>query len=353
MKIALLTIWHCYNYGAELQTYATVKYLQKHGHDVKVIDFREGDSLNPGFKDKVLNIIRKFTKTDKKFNSFWRKYIPLTEMHYKSLEELRNNPPVADMYLIGSDQVWNEDITHERAPLYFLDFGDSKTLRASYASSIGKAEWNGSQELTEIVSKILPTYKGISCREKSGVKLLQDIFGVNVTRVLDPTLLHGSYPELTGSIKESNMLVYYPLTVNPQIERFSKDLSLKLGLDFVNTNKQTMITNTVAWDRPSIEEWVKNIASSHFVVTPSFHGLAFSLIYHKQFIIIKNSQNTNRQSRMVDLLSELGLEDRFFDCVEDATIARIWEKTIDYAIIDQKLEAMRKESMDYLNKILS
>lgn len=351
MKISLLTIWHCSNYGAELQTYATVRALKQLGHEVEVIDFRLTEKYPKTKKEKIAEFINSLTLSDCKFNRFWKKFIRNKTTHYRNLEELKNNPPKSDCYLVGSDQVWNEDITKRKADAYFLNFGDENVLRVSYSSSIGVDYWNGSEELTKIVKRQFDKFKAISCREKTGCKVLRDTFGKEITNVLDPTLLHDSYPELTGKTKQRRTLVFYPLTTYPELESFSKGLANRLGLKFVNNNKRTMLTKHIAWNRRSVQEWVKNIAEAEFVVTHSFHGLAFSIIYRKQFIIVK-TKSSNRQTRLTDLLTELGLMDRFFNTCEEAEMSKVWEKPIDYDSVYLKLEKMRKISYDYLKEAL-
>ena len=147
-----MTIWHCSNYGAELQTYATVRTLTELGHQVEVIDFRLTEKFPMTIKEKVAAFINSLTFSDYKFNCFWKKFIKNKTIHYRNLEELKSNPPKSDCYIVGSDQVWNEEITRKKADVYFLNFGNENVLRMSYSSSIGVDYWNGSEELTKITS---------------------------------------------------------------------------------------------------------------------------------------------------------------------------------------------------------
>jgi len=351
MKIALLTIWHVKNYGAEMQAYATVKTLGALGHDVTIIDFRLSDRCTVSLKQRIALAIINLTIAQYKFRKFWKRYFPKTTIRYRNLRELRDNPPQADMYLVGSDQVWNEEITLEKAPAFFLDFGKDDIIRASYASSIGTGVWGGSLELTEIAKKQLKKFKAVSCREKSGTEIIKKVFEIKATTVLDPTLLHIDYSELTGVIKQQNTLVFYPLNRDDQMEEFCKDLSHELNMNFKNINNPSRITRAITWNRLSVGEWLKSIAEASFVVTPSFHGLTFCLTFRKQFIIIKNSINGNRHYRITDLLKELDLEDRFFDCIETAKNAKMWTKKIDYFRVEEKLSQLREESFNYITEL--
>ena len=195
--------------------------------------------------------------------------------------------------------------------------------------------------------------EAVSCREQSGVKLLNDVFGVDAVNVLDPTLLHKSYPELTGEIIETNTLAFYPLSGYPGLESFCRELASLQGLEFVNVNKKTYMIRRIAWDRPGVEEWVKSIAGARLVVTPSFHGLAFSLIYHRQFVVVQNENGGAVSTRIKSLLNLLGLEDRFFTSIDQLRHSDILSKEIDYEAVDARLERLRKESNDYLRKLLT
>lgn len=352
MKISLLTIWHCCNYGAELQTYATVKALTELGHQVEVIDYRLTETPPKTTKDKIAKLISLMTLSHFKFSRFWNKFLKNKTCHYRNAEELKRNPPKADVYIVGSDQVWNEDITKDKADVYFLCFGNDNVVRMSYSSSIGVDFWNGSEKITVIVKDQFNKFKAISCRETTGCRVLRETFGKEVTHVLDPTMLHESYPELTGNIKKRKTLVFYPLTTYPELESLSKELAKELGLEFINNNKRSMLTKHIPWNRRSVEQWVKNIAEAEFVVTHSFHGLAFCIIYKKSFVIVK-AKDSNRQTRLTDLLNELGLTDRFFNSCEEAKNSTIWKKPIDYDKVYLKLEKMKNDSYNYLKAALS
>lgn len=352
MKIALLTIWHVGNYGAELQAYATVKVLTQLGHDVTIIDIRENEHAHASLKSRVASAVSGCTLASWRFRKFWRKYFPKKTRHYRSAEELMQNPPEADVYLVGSDQVWNTEITAEKKLLYFLNFGREGVRRMSYASSFGRDSWSESEAVTKTVGDLLSRFSHLGVREQSGVGLLKSVFGRDGARVVDPTLLLEDYSELTGKTEQRRTLVYYPLTNYPQLDDFCVKLAAEMGLKPINANKCIMLTRSIAWRRPSVEKWVKDIAEASFVVTPSFHGLAFSLIYRKQFIIINKGGAENRKARLTDLLSELGLLDRFFETFEEVWADRPWERRIDYDAVSEKLAKMRKESINYLMKAL-
>lgn len=348
MKIALLTIWHEYNYGAELQAYATVKILEKLGHHVEMIDIRLSDQNKKSFKKRIVNGIQEISPYHQKFNSFWRKYIPTTK-RYHTIHDIISNPPEGDCYIVGSDQVWNPDITKRFSLLFFLNFGNDSVKRISYASSFGVSKWIH-HELTNEIKKLLLRFNRCSCRENSGIEILEKNFGLKAHHVLDPTLLLGNYEELTGKIKEKKTLAYYPLANDKELENIAKHLGYELNLKPIDINRKQYLYKHIVWNRPGIEQWVRSIAESQFVITRSFHGLAFSLIYKRQFAIV--AVRNDRNIRILNLLEDLGLENRFFSSIEELKQKRPWEDVIDYDIVEKKLFVLRNNSVIFLKEAL-
>lgn len=349
MKIALLTIWHEKNYGAELQAYATIKILQQLGYDVEMIDIRLSDLHRSNLKGKIGNYISKFGPSQRKFEKFWKTYIPVSQ-RYRSLGDLQNDPPVADVYMVGSDQVWNPDIVKDFTNVYFLDFGSDKIKRVSFASSFGVSTWKR-QEMIENVRTLLRRFAYISCREDRGVKILKDVFDITAEHVLDPTILLGDFHNLTDYTAEKNTLVYYPLFTQYNLEKYVKKLGDELGLSVINANWSKNILGTIIWNRNSLEGWIKDIAEAKFVITPSFHGVAMSIVHHRNFAVLVAQKD--RATRIFSLLSQLGLQDRVFYSIEELDSAKPWNQTIDYTEIDEKLKELRKNSIAYLIKSMN
>lgn len=351
MKIALLTIWHSPNYGAEFQTYATVRKLKEMGHEVQVIDFRLHEQSKPvSLKGRISVYLHNCAPSQQHFIRFWNRYIPST-VHYLTPEELRRNPPMADLYLVGSDQVWNPQITGDRATTYFLDFVPEGKKTASYASSFGTNQWMGDEVLTEIVKQRLEHFKAIGCREQRGCDIVRETFNLEAIHVVDPTLLHTSYPELTGKTTHCRTLAYYQLSENTALKEFAKRKAVEMGLKYVDVNHQTQLTPTFTWYRRSIQQWIRTIAESQFVITHSFHGLVLCLLYHRPFAIIYD--NGNRGSRLVSLLQNVGLEDRLFTTISDAEKSDVWSRAIDFDKVDAILSAERNKSVEYLKRVTS
>ncbi len=349
MRIALLTIWHDGNYGAEMQAYATVKVLKQLGNDVQMINARLADTIKPNLRGRIGETISTLGPAHKKFSDFWSKNIPTTR-RYKSLQEIQQDPPEADVYMVGSDQVWNPVLVKEYINLYMLDFGRDDIKRISYASSFGRGSWRVN-DLGGKAKHLLSRFHAISCRETSGLQLLEKLFGIKASTVLDPTLLFDNYAELTGNLSEKKTLVFYPLTSHQELAQYAEELGSKLGLEVVNANWRRNIYANILWDRPSIGEWIKTIAEASFVVTPSFHGLAFSIIYHRQFAVL--CTNKLLANRIENLLSLLGLTERLYYTFEDMTKAEPWYHPIDYTLIEEKIQFLREKSFCFLMQALS
>ena len=153
MKIALFTIWHIGNFGAELQTYSTCKVLQKLGAEVVLVDYRLDNYWGKSkIKKCIREIINTVTYSNLNFSLFWQKYFPTT-VRYKNRKKLIENPPIAEIYMVGSDQVWNPTITKDSFDVYFLNFGNKNVKKVSYASSFGFSFWVQSNEITTVVKK--------------------------------------------------------------------------------------------------------------------------------------------------------------------------------------------------------
>lgn len=347
MKIALLTIWHEENYGAELQAYATIKLLRELNHDVHMIDIRLSDMAKTSVRGKVGHFLTFMGPAERKFRKFWRKNIP-TIGRYKSLFELQKNPPDADVYMVGSDQVWNPEITKDFLNVYFLDFGGDDKRRISFASSFGTEHWKCGH--TAEVASLLNRFERISCREVSGNRILKEVFNIDSENVLDPTLLLDSYEDLIGNVPEKPTLAYYPLSDYPDLIAYSNQLAGRLNLKAVNSNWKQYIYGKAVWNRNSVEDWMKSIAEAQFVITPSFHGVSMCLIHHRQFAVIVNQRN--RVTRIEGLLKQLGIEDRIFYSFDELDNAHPWESKIDYTEVDLKLNRLRLSSLAFLRESL-
>lgn len=344
MRIGLLTYHHSNNYGALLQAYATAKALKALHHEPVIIDIRQSELHHTGIVGLLANIVN--IKRDYDIKKFQDQFYPPKSQRYYSLDDLRSNPPLVDCLLVGSDQVWNPQISKELSMAYFLDFAPETVRRVSYASSFGVSEWSGSKLFTESVKTALSRFSSLSVREETGVKILKETFGKEATLVLDPTMLFKEYTELTGSIPERDEVVCYKLNRTPDFFNNIGAVKKMTGLPARLLNNAYPVGGLRYTYPPSVGEWIRRIAGARYVITDSFHGAVFSILYKRDFIVVKN--NNGKDTRLLNLLNVLGLSKRAVECVE--AIQHDWSllNPIDYAYADSKLEELRTASWEYL-----
>lgn len=345
MKIGLLTYHHSDSYGATLQTFATCRVLKQLGHDVTIIDLplHEGGGII-----KRIAFLPKNLSTQR----LWKKIYPPFTQRFNSYQELKTANFDFDCLLVGSDQTWNPKISRDLCRAFFLDFGGDNVRRVSYASSFALNSWPEEyQSLFPQVNQALHQFNAISVRENTGQELLKREFGLESTLVLDPTLLNTDYSELTGEIKPNEKMICFLMKRSPlQMQKVRQ-----LAKEMHETPYQMATIYPCKGYKyiypPSISQWLRNITGAKLVVTDSFHGLVFCLIYHKDFVVV--TPDTGANSRQRDLMAKLGLSNRYFLDTDTISIADIIQHPIDYKLVDTVLAKERNESLDYLKAALS
>lgn len=383
MKIGIVTHWMAVdNYGGMLQSYALQRYLRNLGHDAYVIRFfidkKKQQSLFVRIKEllKVWLIrfnlfpnsieIKKEQQNKKqwiakrKFDEFRNKYIALSPKVYNSIYELKNNPPEADIYITGSDQVWAGDLNNPNIWIFYLDFGDETAKRLSYAASFGFSYFPGKDE--EKFKELLSVFNAISVREANGVDICQK-FGFEATRCVDSTFLlkKEQYISIMSPRKHNETYAFfYTVNVSTPSEIYWNELRDYLsshGIESVVTTGSGYysageIFDNALYDYATVEEWISNIYYSKVVITSSFHGIAFSIILNKDFVYLPLKGTAGGgNNRIVDLLGLLGLEDRQAHSFED--VKTLLNIKIDYNSVDtQKYQQLIVQSNAYLEAFL-
>lgn len=370
MKIGILTFWWSEdNYGQLLQCYALQKYLRELGHDAYVIKYNHFTDITKAKIGQQIykmlnpkNIIRFVKKRiiqkkshfyNRKFNDFRKKYINFSEVEYLTLNELRNNPPRADIYIVGSDQVWNfrlkNLVTQKNAiHAYMLDFGLKETKRISYAASCCYTSLTSGYK--DIIVPLLKKFDAISVRESDGICFCKD-FGRNDAKVvLDPTFLLNAnhYRELyqeSNFIPPKNKYVFlYMINDNKSFDinkvyKWAK--SKKLDVIYVTAN-----SNTEKYDKQlfaTIPQWLGLIDHAQYVITNSFHCCVFSIFFNKKFGVIQRTGTKTTQlmnSRMGHLFCMFNIQTRYIDDFNNI------EK--DYVISKESYIKLKQESVKYL-----
>ncbi len=336
MKIAIMTQPLGKNYGGIMQAWALQQVLKKMGHEPVTIDrqiekrslaynvarflYRVGKKI-AGKRKAPINLEKHLPTIMQNTRNFVNQNIVISEPIYTTKQLKKHfDRECYDAVIVGSDQTWRPKYS-PNIYNYFLDFlEDKEILRIAYASSFGVDEWEFSEEQTRRCAELAKKFDFISVREKSGVNLCNDFLGVEAVHVLDPTLLleKESYHLVTNEKEnfESGKGIYsYILDSTPEKTKIKTMLSEKISSDIYTYQADGDIYN---WSykkidkyiMPPVEKWISGFEKSTYVVTDSFHGSVFSIIFNKPFVVIKNEERGG--SRFNSLAQCLKLEDGFF-----------------------------------------
>lgn len=351
-KVGILTLPITTNYGGILQLFALYKALQNLGYDVKHIR-RRWNSTNYSVIHKFKRFIyQNFIVT--KFKRFERKYIPNCTPKIESDSDFKKRCNEFDIIVVGSDQVWRSKNTGGVGDNYFLDFSNNKVKKVAYAASFGIDYWDEiTPEHTDKVKNCLKDFSVITVREKSGICICHETFGVDAVQVLDPTLLLNSkdyihYFNLKKSNGNRKILGVYLLDETPEKNKFIDSFAFKYGYTIKRLNKTFLskfngILNQ-DFTKADIKFWLTGIYNSDFVITDSFHGTVFSVIFNIPFYSIDNVQRGS--TRFKSLFDYLGISGRLITESEQLDDNQLFN--IDYHSINEKLEYLKIDSLKYL-----
>lgn len=338
-KINLLTIHYGRCYGAVMQTYATCRLLEEAGHDVTVINIIDPKLRN--FYKKLGNL--KYIIREWQFYRFKKKYFSRMTVKTYSMEE--QQLPDADYTIVGSDQVWNRDITDRFGKAFYLDFVPENQKRVAFCSSFGKAVWSEDEEYTNGLKKEFEKFYAISIREKSGVEIMKDVFGLDSVNLQDPTISYGKFEGLI--LNEKKIDCIFPFLLNTSAEAKSrasfvaKELATPL---YVNNRRSAYLLGGPL-------HWLTKIHNAKYVITDSFHGLALSILFHKQFFVF--CADPKKFTRLQSLLELLSLQDRYIKSEEDfAKRKNELIKPIDYQAVDTILKKEQEKSREFIKENL-
>ncbi len=322
MKIKTITCHEVYNHGASLQEHALLTYLESLGHDCETIHYKPAylsnhfkllKVYNPKYKNffiKGIYLLLKLPgrlkdlKRKKAFDDFSEKHIKTGAKLYKTNEDLKEDLPEADAFICGSDQIWNSLFENGKDPAFYLDFVPENQLKISYAASFAIDEI--APTLISFVKEKVARIQHVSVRETSGVRLLGDLGITEVSQVLDPVFLlpQDYWKENFVTSIAGDYIFIYDFDNNEFVKRSAQKLAKKRGLKIFTVNKNIKYADKNYWLHGP-EVYLSLMYHAQFVITNSFHSVAFSLIFQKQFIVVNRSENIN--TRMRDLLSLFNL----------------------------------------------
>ena len=362
--VAYLTRHTISNYGSVLQTYATQTAIEKLGHEPVCIDYYRSDEKPKNLvatrlicskwnKNPLTRLFFMLTQkpvyryADSRFEKY-RKIVRVTDKEYNSEQDLIDDCPKADIYMTGSDQVWNTVTCGEIDPVYFLSFLNGNEKRVAYAGSFGSSSVDEKDK--PVMAELLKKYDTITVRENSGVQIVDDL-GSKATQVLDPTfLLKKDEWEKIIPKRECNekYILVYQIHPNKNFDKYAKNFAKSKGLKLYRISHcfHHAVRSGKFICCPPVEEFLWYIKNAEYFLTDSFHGTAFSIGLNTQFVDVLPKDYSERIS---SILSLIGYENRILKSYDDFTIA---DEKIDYSKVNKIIEQERKNSLDILSKML-
>ena len=350
--VGLVNFGFANNYGAILTAYALYESLTENGYKTLMID--KPQFWWPGFKDKHNTISREFMDTHVKY---------LSE-HYtrENISELNN---LCKSFVVGSDQLWNYALYKSAGEYTLLDFADDKKLKVSYGTSFGHDKIFARDIDRYKFSCYLKRFNSISVREKGGVDLLKNEFGVDSTNVLDAVFLPNKekYVELAAESKmtlpKKKYLFAYVLDNSDDKMRTIDKLCKKYNLDKIvygdigdNWRKGEESESIKSGNQDlKVVDWLYALQNAEMVFTDSFHGTCFSLIFNKPLVCFKNEGRG--LSRFESIFSNLGVPDAVGCSMEQLAYNDFQFTPIDYSKVNKKIAELRQEALNWLLNALS
>ena len=378
MKIGILTLPLNSNYGGVLQAFALQTILKRMGHDVSEIELKKNlrwqypplwkMPLSFGKRFLFKYIVRR--KNQKiLLERYERKIYPLLvhdilEFISKYIRQFKVDKFIDckgkfDAFVCGSDQIWRYKyyplFEGDIANVYLKFLGDDSCKRIAYAASFGTDNWEYPAKETAECKNWIQKFDAVSVREETGVKLCSTYYDIKAKHVLDPTMLlsKDDYVDLIEKSdvpKSKGNLFCYILDNTDEKMNVVKNIEKQRHLSsfFMNGDCGNWTEDLEKRIQPPVESWLRAFYDSEFIVTDSFHACVFSILFHKQFLVIGNKERG--LARIYSLLSMFGLEDRLTSDT-DLDINRM--KTIDYDRVDEILAKHREESRTFLIQALT
>lgn len=364
MKIGIITFHQALNYGALLQAYALQRILNSMGAYAEIIDYHcriiEDAYVFPSLKRcRTLKDVMKYflqgkieIEKRKRFDVFRQQKLNLSDKCY-AIDSIKDAELQYDRLVAGSDQVWNCN-AHNFDKNYFLQFVKDPKKKFSYAASIGLSKIP--EQFKKEYYALLKDFSGCSVREKRGLKALTEI-GIQDVRVdIDPTLLLSKEEwmfDFSLHTGEGHYIFAYYFELTSSLKVFIEKLSQETGcyVKFLGKPIRAPFScKCKAVQTADPVDFLDAIANADYVVTNSFHGTVFSIIFNKPFFTELLIKSAEVNSRLIDILEVTGLESRQiqnFSSISDAL-----KMKINWTIVSKKLEIMKKNSLEYIRSII-
>lgn len=359
MKIKTITCHNVYNAGASLQAYALAKYLEGLGHDVEIIDYQPAylahfplfGKVNPRFDKPLLRELYQMAKLPNRLkyrrSRKKREYdrftaaLPLTK-RYSSSEQLKQDPPEAELYFAGSDQIWNTQFPNGKDPAFYLDFARKGAIRASYAASFATEDVD--EAWKPRIKEWLSGFDAISVRETSGLRILRGLGIQKAAHVCDPVFLlpREAWEKAAAPVSaDAPYLLVYDFDRNPAIREYCRTVAKNRGWRIYSVFHNDYCDRSFEQEGPTA--FLGLIRDAELVVSNSFHATAFALIFERPFAVFRRKEKIN--TRMEDFLANLDLQGLLEPDAE-----RI--ETPDYEAIRARLQPFIRASKAYIASVL-
>lgn len=361
LKIFTITCHDVYNVGASLQAYALQHFLRSRGADAFIIDYKPeylsshyrlwlvgNPKYNrPIFREayllaKLPDRIRALRSEKKRrFDEFRNDKLYLTK-RYKSFQELCRDCPTGDCYIAGSDQIWNPFFPNGKDPAFFLQFAPQSARKIAYAASFGVSEITSAD--SERMQPWLKKLDAISVREKTGLEILSKM-SIPAIKVCDPVFLldKQEWESMIPTHETSaGYILLYDFDKNPAIEKIANRYSNNSGHRVCSILPTA--TMEIPTSNPGPLEFLGLIKNASLVLTNSFHAIVFSLLFQKEFYAFSRKEPLN--SRMIDLLRDIDLEERFcYNPIDfhDAEVIQ-WDRVV------KRIEGWKETAISFLER---
>lgn len=360
MKAGIITFSKAYNYGSALQMYALQKKVEELLNcECEVIDFyplKQKEMYTQYIKmDSVKSIVvnmagfiygKNLLSRRKKFEDFYKKYIHFTDKQYLSVDEMNDIDERYDLCISGGDQVWNVNLI-DSSDAYFYPMVKN-AVKMSYSPSLGGGKFDfKDNEIKERIKSYIEDYDLISVREYKGRDAVAELVkDKNVISVLDPTFLlsQKEWNVVASNYKRNGEYIFfYSINYNSSVIKMVKKISKNLKLPVVilytaRKTSKTFFSGFELEEHNAPEDFLALIRNAKLVLTNSFHGTAFSIIYRKSFYVLRGKEGTkfNSDDRMTTILNKLQIENR--EITPETIETMQFSYDMEYLEVEKKLE---------------
>ena len=345
-NICIVSNWSGFNYGAHLTHYALYRFLSDRGYSVRMLEKPDYEPFPPLCTPDLFKI-----------NPYGENALfPI----FNSLSAMEETNNVCDTFIVGSDQLWNNELFGHSMEFYLLSFVESRCKKISYSTSLGAVPLELGDCQKGLMNVLLNRFDGVSVRESDGKEYLKDQFDINATLVLDPVFLNEAvvYKDLfkedtfSPEIEAESYVFCYFIHPSRQKMEFANEIAKRKQKRIVfigDALENSLNNNDINLDKNiKVEEWLSYIYYSDSVIADSFHALCFSLIFQKQVYSVFDSKK--HANRIISLRKLLGIPEGIF--FENSSVKEglenIEKHKIDYGVVKNRLEEEIENSRSWL-----